>query len=161
MIIEYQDSYLEKVRDLLVELEEYIISIDQDKLDRIHPKYREKMALFDLKEVEEKKGKCYLYLEDGQVKGMIMGIIRLYEEIDSLDYTCPKMGQITELIVSKKARSQGIGSRLIETLTSYFKEENCEYIELDVLAYNESAIKFYKKEGYHTRMMTMIKKMKA
>ena len=29
MIIEYEDKYLEDVRDLLVELEEYIVSIDE------------------------------------------------------------------------------------------------------------------------------------
>ena len=33
MIIEYEDKYLEDVRDLLVELEEYIVSIDEDNLD--------------------------------------------------------------------------------------------------------------------------------
>lgn len=46
-IIEYEDKYLEDVRDLLVELEEYILTIDQDKLDQLHPEYREKMALVD------------------------------------------------------------------------------------------------------------------
>ena len=29
-IVEYEDKYLEDVKDLLVELEEYIISIDKD-----------------------------------------------------------------------------------------------------------------------------------
>ena len=47
-IIEYQEKNLEDVRDLLVELEEYIISIDKDELDRLHPEYREKLALLDL-----------------------------------------------------------------------------------------------------------------
>ena len=32
-IIEYGDKYLEDVKDLLVELEEYIVSIDKDNLD--------------------------------------------------------------------------------------------------------------------------------
>lgn len=32
-IIEYEKSYLEDVKNLLVELEEYIISIDKDNLD--------------------------------------------------------------------------------------------------------------------------------
>ena len=47
-IIEYEDKYLEDVKDLLVELEEYIISIDQDHLDQLHPEYRDKMALLSL-----------------------------------------------------------------------------------------------------------------
>ncbi len=33
MIIEYEEKYLDDVRDLLVELEEYIVSIDKDNLD--------------------------------------------------------------------------------------------------------------------------------
>ena len=48
-IIEYQDKYLDMVKDLLVELEEHILSIDKDKLDQLHPLYREKMAILDLK----------------------------------------------------------------------------------------------------------------
>ena len=33
-IIEYEEKYLEDVRDLLTELEEYIVSIDKDELDQ-------------------------------------------------------------------------------------------------------------------------------
>ena len=46
-IIEYNDKYIEDCKDLLVELEEYIISIDEDELDLLHPEYREKMFLID------------------------------------------------------------------------------------------------------------------
>lgn len=36
-IIEYDEKYLEDVKDLLVELEEYILAIDEDNLDQLHP----------------------------------------------------------------------------------------------------------------------------
>lgn len=55
-IIEYEDKYLEEVKDLLVELEEYILSIDEDNLDQLHPEYRDKMAILDLEEVKENNG---------------------------------------------------------------------------------------------------------
>ena len=38
-IIEYEDKYLEDVKDLLVQLEEYTLSIDKDNLDQLHPEY--------------------------------------------------------------------------------------------------------------------------
>lgn len=41
-IIEYQDKYLENVKELLVELEEYILTIDKDNLDQLHEEYRKK-----------------------------------------------------------------------------------------------------------------------
>ena len=46
-VIEYDNKYLEDIKDLLTELEEYIVSIDKDSLDIVHPEYHEKMALVD------------------------------------------------------------------------------------------------------------------
>ena len=158
-IIEYEDKYLEDIKDLLVELEEYIVSIDKDNLDRVHPEYREKMAILDLEDINKYSGKCYLAIENNKAIGLIMGCIFPYDEYDYLDYKCPKRGTITELIVSQKVRSKGIGKELIKKLEEYFKEQNCEYILVDVFAYNNNAINFYEKDGYHSRMQTKIKKI--
>lgn len=158
-IIEYEEKYLEDVRDLLVELEEYILSIDEDDLDQLHPEYREKMALLDLKEVKENEGKCYLAIEDGKAVGLIMGTVRSYDPYDYLDYKCPRAGEITELIVSQKVRTSGIGSSLMEKMEAYFKSIGCEYIFVDVFEYNKNAIKFYQNKKYHSRMEIMLKKI--
>lgn len=159
-IIEYNDKYLEDVRDLLVELEEYILTIDKDELDHLHPEYREKMALLDLKEVDENDGKCFLAVENDKVIGLIMGTIIEYDEYDYLDYKCPKAGEITELIVTSKIRSNGIGQALMNVMEEYFKSVGCEYVLVDVFAYNEKGINFYDKQGYHPRMHVGIKKLK-
>lgn len=158
-IIEYEEKYLEDVRDLLTELEEYIVSIDKDNLDRVHPEYREKMAIIDLEEVSQNNGKCYLAVEDDKAIGLIMGCIFPYDKYDYLDYKCPKRGEITELIVANKIRSKGIGQELMNKMEEYFKSVGCEYVIVDVFAYNENAINFYNKKGYHPRMYTDIKKL--
>ena len=158
-IIEYNDKYLEDVKDLLVELEEYILTIDKDELDQLHPEYRDKMAILDLNEVREYNGKCYLAIEDNKAVGLIMGTIPPYDDNDYLDYKCPKRGEITELVVSSKIRSNGVSQQLMNKMEEYFKSVGCEYIIIDVFAYNEKAIKFYDKQGYHTRMLVDIKKI--
>ena len=158
-IIEYEDKYLEDVKDLLVELEEYIVSIDKDNLDHIHSEYREKMALLDLDKVNKNSGKCYLAVENNKAIGLIMGCIFPYEEYDYLDYKCPKRGEITELIVTNKTRNSGIGQKLINKMEEFFKSVGCEYVMVDVFAYNEMGKKFYDKKDYHTRMNIMIKKI--
>ena len=158
-IIEYEDTYLEDVRNLLTELEKYIVSIDADNLDQVHPEYHEKMALIDLKEVKENNGKCYLAIEDNRAIGLIMGTIPKYDKYDYLDYKCPKRGEITELIVTSKTRSKGVGKALINKIEEYFKSLGCEYVLVDVFAYNKNAIKFYENKGYHSRMYTNIKKL--
>ena len=159
-IIEYEEKYLEDVRDLLTELEEYLVSIDEDELDRVHSEYHEKMALVDLKDVKENDGICYLAIVDNKVVGLIMGIIPPFDEYDYLDYKCPKRGIITELIVTSKIRSKGVGKELMRTLEDYFKSKGCEYALVDVFAYNKLGIGFYDKYGYHPRMHTDIKKLK-
>ena len=158
-IVEYEEKYLEDVRDLLVELEEYILSIDKDDLDQLHPEYREKMAVLDLEEVNDNDGKCYLAIEEDKVIGLIMGCIPQYDEYDYLDYKCPRRGEITELIVTDKVRSNGVGRKLMDKMEEYFKSVGCEYVLVDVFGYNEKGINFYNKNGYCTRMETMIKKI--
>ena len=158
-IIGYKEKYLEDVRDLLTELEEYIVSIDKDELDQVHSEYHEKMAVVDLDEVNKNNGKCYLAIENDKAIGLIMWTIPQYEEYDYLDYKCPKRGEITELIVTNKIRSKGIGQELINKIEEYFKSVGCEYVIVDVFAYNEIGNNFYNKKGYHPRMYTNIKKL--
>ena len=159
-IIEYEDRYLEDVKDLLIELEEYIVSIDKDNLDCVHPEYREKMAVLDLEEVKNNNGKCYIAVCNNKVMGLIMGTIIKFDEYDYLDYKCPKCGEVTELVVSKKVRSSGIGTLLMNKIEEYFKSIGCEYISIEVFAYNKMGINFYEKHGYHTRGLIDIKKIK-
>jgi ribosomal protein S18 acetylase RimI-like enzyme len=158
-IIEYEEKYLEDVKDLLVELEEYILTIDEDHLDQLHKDYRELMAINDLNEVKENEGKCFIAVKDNKAIGVIMGTIPPYDEYDYLDYKCPRRGEITELVVSKKVRSSGIGQKLIKQMEDYFKSVGCEYVIVDIFAYNDNAMKFYFKDGFHPRMVTGIKKI--
>lgn len=111
-----------------------------------------------LEEVKNNNGKCYIAVENDKAVGLIMGTIIKFDEYDYLDYKCPKEGEITELIVSKNVRSKGIGNMLMNKMEEYFKSLGCEYILIDVFAYNDNAINFYEKNGYHSRMYTNIKK---
>ena len=100
----------------------------------------------DLEKINNYNGKCYLAIENNSVVGLIMGCIHPYDEYDYLDYKCPKAGEVTELIVSQDARSKGIGQLLLNSIEKYFKKVGCEYVLIDVFAYNE-------------RMYTDIKKL--
>ena len=44
-------------------------------------------------------------------------------------------------------------------IEEYFKSLGCEYVLLDVFAYNINVIRFYEKEGYHSRMYKEIKRL--
>ena len=117
------------------------------------------MAILDLEEVNNNDGKCYLAVENNKAVGLIMGYVRAYDEYDYLDYKCPRSGEVLELIVSKNARSRGVGKQLMQKLEEYLKSIGCEYIFIDVFAYNKNAIKFYEKIGFHTRGLRDVKKI--
>ena len=158
-IIEYKEAYREDCKDSLVELEEYFVPIDEDNLDQVGFEYREKMLDYDFEDLKKYNGKCYIAVEDNKAIGLIMGLIREWDEADYLDYKCPKTGAVTELIVSKNARSGGVGKALMEAMEGYFKSLNVEYITIEAFAYNKNAEAFYNKRGYHSRMQTLIKKV--
>ena len=44
-------------------------------------------------------------------------------------------------------------------LEEYFKSVGCEYILVDVFAYNDIGKNFYEKNNYHNRMEVKIKKI--
>jgi len=153
----YHEGFRDSVTKLLIELEEYLMSIDEDGLDRVGPAYREQMLSHDLNELSQNEGICYVAVENGQAIGTIMGKMRRYEPFDWYDYSCPKTGEIMELIVTKEAKGRGIGKELMREMEKYFKEKGCKYISIEVFAYNYIARSFYADLGFHERMLHIIK----
>lgn len=158
-IIEYNSKYEENIKDLLVELQQYIVKIDKFKLNILGENYREQYFKKTLEEVYSNNGKLYVAVENGGVLGFICGFVRNYTEEDKLDYLCPKIGVISELIVSKNSRQGGVGKELLETMENYLKSISCKYITIEVFAYNEVARKFYDKYGYEDRCINLFKKI--
>ena len=155
MIIEYDSKYDEQVKDLLVELQQYLSDIDKEKFNIVGNDYREKYFEKTINEVEKNNGKILLYKEDEEIVGLIVGIVN-NEETERFDFKAPKRGRITELVINKDYRGKNIGKELLNSMQKYLKEIGCKKILIAVLGYNENAIKFYKQNGYHIRMMDMI-----
>ena len=156
MIIEYNENYKEEVKDLLVELQEYIVSIDKEKYNIITKEYRDNYFNKTIEDIDKYEGKMYLYKDNDKIIGLIVGLINNLEEC-TYDFKCPKSGRITELVVLKHHRTNGVGSILLHSMEEYLKSVGCKDILLGVFAYNENAIKFYEKKGYHIRMLDMTK----
>lgn len=157
-IIDYADKYNEDMKDLLVELQEYISEIDREHYNILTKVYREKYFEKTLKAVNQYAGKIFLAKENGNIVGLIVGIINNENE-DTYDFRAPKRGRVTELVVSKNFQSKGIGQQLLDKMESYFKEVGCKGVLIDVFAYNVHAQKFYDKNGYFNRSIEIMKKI--
>lgn len=156
MIIEYEDIYEEDVKNLLVELQEHIKNLDQEGYNILTKDYRNLYFQKMMEDVRKWEGKILLYKEQDKILGLVAGVIN-NEEINTYDFKAPKRGRITELVVSKDSRSNGIGSSLLQAMEWYLDSVGCKDVLLGVFGYNSSAISFYKRNHYHVRMVDMIK----
>ena len=157
-IIEYEKKYNEEVKKLLVELQEYIASIDKEGYNIITTEYKEAYFKKTMEEVNKYEGKIFLAKEENKIIGLIISVINNEEE-ETYDFKAPKRGRITELIVSKDYRSSKVGQKLLNKMETYLKSVGCKGILIDCFAYNTNAENFYHKNGYFNRTIEMSKKL--
>ena len=123
MITEYDKKYDEQIKDLLVELQNYLIDIDDWHTQVMLPEYREKTFKMDMEVVKKQNGKVFVSVEDGIVNGVIMGVVNNPDEVDRLTNDCAKIGMVLELIVSKADRGKGTGKKLLNKIEEYFNDD--------------------------------------
>ncbi|HIT71473.1 MAG TPA: GNAT family N-acetyltransferase [Candidatus Scatovivens faecipullorum] len=159
MIVEYDSKYDEQIKDLLVELQNYLVDIDNWHTQILKPEYRENMFKLDMEKVRKQNGKIYLYIEDNVAIGIIIGIIEEKDEIDKLTNDCAKTGSILELVVKNDIRGNGIGKLLLGKIEQFFKDVDCKRINIEVFGPNKKGLNFYEKNGYVTRDIIVSKKI--
>lgn len=158
MIIQYNKRYEEDVKNLLVELQSHLVDLDKEEYLIVTKNSGEIYLEHLLFDVNKYKGKIFLYKEKEQIVGLVCGVVNNEEEA-TFETIVPKRGRITELVVSKKHRGKGIGKKLLNKMEEYLLGLGCKDVLLSVYAYNETAVEFYEKNGYHARMLTMTKKV--
>ena len=159
MIIEYDSQYDEQIKDLLVELQNYLIDIDDWHTQVMLPEYRENNFKMDMAKVKKQNGKIYLAIENNIIIGLIMGIVEEKDEIDKLTNDCAKTGSVIELIVKNNIRGNGIGKSLLEKIEEYFKSIDCKRINIEVFGPNKKGLNFYEKNDYIVRDIIVSKRI--
>ena len=159
MIIEYDKKYDEQIKDLLVELQNYLIDIDDWHTQIMLPKYRDGNFNMDINKVKNQKGKIFLSIENNKVNGVIIGVVYIQDKIDKLTNDCAKTGEVIELIVKNNIRGNGIGKQLLENIEKYFKSINCKRINIEVFGPNKKGLNFYKKNDYEVRDIIVSKRI--
>lgn len=158
-IIEYSKKYNEQIKNLLVDLQGYLVEIDDWNTQVLYEQYREESFKIDLRKVNEQEGKIYLAVENENIIGLIIGVVEVEDEIDKITNDCVKTGNIIELIVRENARGIGIGKKLLKKIEEYFRAINCIRINIEVFGPNKNAHTFYSKNGYIDRDIIMSKKI--
>lgn len=74
-IIEYSNNYIEDVKNLLFELQNYIVNIDDEKIQKLKNEYKEKYFDLTYSKIKKYSGKFFLAQENNNIVGLIAGII--------------------------------------------------------------------------------------
>lgn len=158
-IIEYDSIYDEQIKNLLVELQNYLIDIDDWHTQVMIPEYRENIFKLDMNKVKKQNGKIYLSIENGIVNGLIIGIVEEKDEIDKLTNDCAKTGSVFELVVKSNIRGNGIGKSLLDKIEEYFRSIYCQRINIEVFGPNKKGLNFYEKNDYIIRDAIVSKRL--
>ena len=62
---------------------------------------------------------------------------------------------IMDIIVTENSRGQGFGTALMNSAKEWAKEQNCIFLNLDVLTNNTTAIRIYEKLGFVSKAQEM------
>ena len=98
-----------------------------------------------------------VYENDGTVVGFILFQAK---ERPEFDFMRPgKYCYIMDIIVTEAHRNKGFGTSLMNSAKDWAKEQNCSFINLDVLVNNPGAIKVYEKLGFIPKAQEMYCKL--
>ena len=62
MIVEYNEKYNEQIKELLIELQNYLIDIDDWHTQVMVPEYKEEYFELDMEKVKMQNGKIFLWI---------------------------------------------------------------------------------------------------
>ena len=95
----------------------------------------------------------YVYVEDNKICGLLMATKKSNRAIPISKQRTTYF--IEDIVVDNNYRRKGIGKKLYYFLKEQASKENIDAIELNVWAFNESAIKFYESLGMSVKNMKL------
>lgn len=113
---------------------------------------------YDITDSEKRYEALLDYLDSG--KASIMGA---FDEEHLLGFIwffeiSKGRGHINEVIVGPDFRSRGIGTVLMSEVINYLEYHSIDEVELHVTSTNKRAVELYKKLGFVTERILMVKK---
>ncbi len=92
-------------------------------------------------------------IKDGKIIGYLIGAINKAE-----DYrTFSEIGEAENMVVLEGHRGAGVGKKLMEEFGKWVRSKNVKVIRVVATAQNMGAIKFYKREGFEEKSLTLEK----
>lgn len=146
-IVPYTPSESSAVDQLFLELQLHEHQFDPFKSTKADnaKKYKEEL----LESINSQHGELLL----AKAKDEVIGLVGWYLE-EEYEFDEP-YGYISDIVVSKEYRGQGIGKQLLQVAISHIKHNNAKRIHIGVLLDNSETKEFYEKAGFKPYSMEL------
>ena len=153
--MEIREAKLEDAEEIVSNLWMPLAREMQDYSDREFSEDIREKALEKRREtVESDEGICFVAEDDG-----LVGLVSASIDRENGLFKQPGTAYVHDLYVEPDYRREGLASNLMAKIEAWALKQGCELIEFSVDSPNESAIEFYRGEGYSEIRKKMRKKL--
>ena len=140
----------EAIEKLYTELEEDAVLYQPEHFVFSKPGQRS----HQLEEILKSENQIMLVAEEaGLVIGFAHVIFAHAKEVSCLKPRCNIYLQ--DLVVTKKLRSHGTGTLLLNAAKEYGKEKGADFFRTQVFPQNKDGLRFYERNGFSLKMLTI------
>ena len=107
---------------------------------------------FFSRSVDSDDAATFVATANGRTVGYITVFIRTQPDF----YKIKKVGVISGLMIDKGHRRRGVASQLLAEATAFFEKKGVEYFTVYTATANQTAIKFYERNGMTPLLSTMV-----
>ena len=93
-----------------------------------------------------------LAAQDDDIVGFVAGRLRTLPPY----FGAATVGYISEVFVRDSHRSAGVGRRMLALALDWFRSQQIQRVELQVVAGNPDGIRFYRQLGWHEELLQMV-----
>ena len=144
----------EKIAPLWTELMEF--HSDKHYIFKTTPRFKDQVFLDIKKFLDNPSVTFFVAEQNNEIVGFSMTKIVIRPTVFDLT----KSGHIGETYVHSGLRGQGIGAKLISEVKSWFKEQEVDFIDLQVTRTNKLGKKFWENNGFKVVNYLMINDLK-
>lgn len=152
-----EQSDMVQVRDCLIELQDFERTLDprmpagRDIADEYIPQMLHRCIAC--------KGAVLIADVDGEVAGYATILTKVTS--DELEDGGIEYGLVSDLVIARDFRGQGLGRKLLQAAESHARAANVSWLRIGVLAGNESAQNLYKSMGFSDLYIELEKDLTA
>lgn len=146
---------INRIADIHKQLTAYHCELDNETFKMPDDEY---FSDFLISTVKSDKGEIFVFEDNNIIKGYAL-VTKNVRELP-IKIT-KKVCLIDQLAVDENYRHEGIGTKLIDYIKSYVKENDFDVLEICVRAENDNAYKLYEKSGFEPQLITMEIKLKC